>query len=141
MAQGKSINTAVIGRTIKKYSHKKIIANFTLDDGSKNKIPIASLDSLPKHNLNGLTPDISPEEMMELCLDEIYKILQKEQVGMMRDLVDRVIQEMDIIPTFTYRQCGERMSADGRFEVHLMQACSLKGTDPIKLMVDKMSSN
>lgn len=47
---------------------------------------------------------------------------------------------MDIIPTFTYRQIGERMSEDGKFEVHLMQTCSLKGTDSIELMVEKLYS-
>lgn len=118
----------------------KIIADITLDDGSKTAIPVASFESIPTHNENGLTPDITPEEMIDLCLDEIYKILQQEKVGMMRDLVDLVIREMDIVPTFTYRQFGERMSKDGRFEVHLMQACSLKGTDPIELMVEKLYS-
>ena len=118
---------------------QKINAQLTTDEGGIVTTKIASQDSLPAHNKNGLTPDITPEQMMDLCLDEIYKILKSEQVSMMRDLVDRVIKEMDIVPTFTYKQIGERMSEDGRFEVHLMQACCLKGNDPIKLLGEKFN--
>lgn len=137
---GKKYKHCCYQKDYREVQPQEIMADLTLDDGSKTTIPVASFDSIPTHNANGLTPDITPEEMMDLCLDEIYKILQKEKVGMMRDLVDGVIKEMDIIPTFTYRQIGGRMSQNGRFENHLMQICSLKGTDPIDLMAEKMGS-
>ncbi|MFQ5825477.1 MAG: hypothetical protein ACE5JB_15665 [bacterium] len=71
-------------------------------------------------------------------MDEIYKIIGKEKVGMTHDLIDKVILDMDIIPTFTYRQISERMIEDGRFEVVHGQICSLKGTDPSELMAEKL---
>lgn len=76
--------------------------------------------------------------MMDLCLDEIYKILEREEVGMTHDLVDKVILAMDTIPTFTYRQISERMIKDGKFEVVHGQICGLKGTDPVELMAEKL---
>ena len=97
------------------------------------------MDSIPAHNKNGLTPDISPEQMMDLCLDEIYTIVKSEDVGMIHDLVDRVLDEMDIVPVFTYRQITERIVNDGRFEVVLGQICGLKGTDPVELIADRLN--
>lgn len=117
---------------------KKIIASFTMDDGSKNTGLITSIDSIPKHNLNGLTPTITIEKMMDLCIDEVYKIITDEEVGMLLDLVDKVIREMDIVPGFTYRQVAERIKVDGRFEIFQSQICSLKGTNPVKLMAKKL---
>lgn len=113
-------------------------AYFTLDDGSKISHKVTSIDSIPSHNKNGLTPNITPFEMIDLCLDEIHKILQTENVGMVHDLVDKVLLHMDIIPTFTYRKIAERIENDDRFEVFQSQVCSLKGTDPISLMSEKL---
>lgn len=75
---------------------------------------------------------------MDLCLDEIQKLLVTERVGMTKDLVDTVIREMDIVPTFTYRQIAERMEHDRRFNVFKGQICSLKGMDPVTLMLQKL---
>ncbi|MDZ7290435.1 MAG: SEC-C metal-binding domain-containing protein [candidate division KSB1 bacterium] len=122
-----------------KISPPKITAHFTLDNGQKISQPITPLDSIPTHNKNGLTPDITTEQMMNLCLDQIFGILQLETVGMTHDLVDRVVREMDIVPTFTYRQISERMTRDGRFEVCHHQICSLRGTDPVSLLAEKLA--
>jgi hypothetical protein len=113
--------------------------HFSLGNVSKISKPITSLDSFPTHNKNGVTPSITPAQMMDLCLDEIYKILDKEKVGMTHDLVDIVILRMDIVPTFTYRQIIERMSRDDRFEIAHGQICSIKGTDPVELMAERLS--
>ncbi len=99
---------------------------------------ITSIDAIPTHNTSGLRPEITPEQMMALCLDEIYKLLASERVGMTKDLIDAVLREMDIVPTFTYRQIAERMEKDGRFSVFKGQICSLKGTDPVTLMGQKL---
>ena len=117
---------------------KKKIARFTLDDGSKIKRPTVMLDSIPTHNKNGLQPNITKDQMMGLCMDALFKILQEEEVGMILDLVNRVIYEMDIVPVFTYREISSCMEKDGRFETYMMQICSLKGSDPVSIMVDKM---
>jgi len=119
---------------------KNIMASFTMDNGSKISKLITSIESIPKHNLNGLTPNITTEQMIDLCLDEVYRIINKEKVGMLLDLVDKVIQEMDIIPTFTYKQISERMEIDGRFEIFQSQICSLKGTDPVELIAKKLKT-
>ncbi len=75
---------------------------------------------------------------MDLCLDEIYKLLAADRVGMTKDLVDAVLHKMDIVPTFTYRQIAERMEHDRRFNVFKGQICSLKGMDPVTLMLQKL---
>ncbi|MDZ7260815.1 MAG: hypothetical protein ONB05_01665 [candidate division KSB1 bacterium] len=75
---------------------------------------------------------------MDLCLDEIHKILESEQVGMLVDLVNKVVQNMDIVPTFTYRQIAERMENDERFAIVEKQICSLQETDPVELMAERL---
>jgi hypothetical protein len=117
---------------------KKIPAEFTAGDGLKIPHMITSIDSLPTHNRNGLTPDISSEQIMDLCIDEIVKILRNERAGMMADLVDRAIYEIDIIPAFTYRQIGERMEKDGRFAIVNSQIVAMKGDDPLALMTERL---
>ncbi len=101
-------------------------------------IPITTFDAIPTHNKNGLRPEITPEQMMDLCLDEIHKTLTHERVGATKDLVDAVLREMDVVPTFTYRQIAERMEQDDRFSVFNGQLCSLTGTDPVALMAEKL---
>ena len=120
---------------------EKTIAEFSLDDGSKVPHAITSIDSIPTHNKNGLTPKISKEQMMELCMDEIQQVLSKQKVGMIHDLVDSTILAMNIILTFTYREIAERIDKDERFELLHFQICSLKGTDPIKLIMDKLDTD
>ena len=109
-----------------------------MPNGSKTSRQITSMDSIPAHNMNGLTPDISPEQMMDLCLDEIFGILKSENAGMLPDLLNKVIIEMDVVPTFTYKQISDRMTNDGRFEVVHGQMCGLKETDPVELIADKL---
>ena len=113
-------------------------AKFSLDNGSTIQKSITSLDSIPTHNKNGLNPNISKEQMIGLCLDEIYKILRSEEVGMLVDLVNRVLQSMDIVPIFTYREIGNRMESDERFSIFKMQICSLNGTDPLELLTNRL---
>lgn len=75
---------------------------------------------------------------MDLCLDEIHKVVAGERVGMTKDLVDAVLCETDLVPTFTYPQIAERMEKDGRFSVFNGQIYSLRGTDPVTLMAEKI---
>ena len=100
---------------------------------------ITNMDSIPTHNVNGITPNITKDQMMDLCLDEIYKILKNEKVDMLVDLVNLVVLNMDIVPIFTYREIATQIEKDKRFSIYMMQICSLSGTDPLKLMVDKLS--
>ena len=118
---------------------QRVQASFRDIEGRKIKRWIISLDSIPTHNKNGLSPSTTPEELMDLCIDEIHKALQAEEVGMLADLVNRVVLEMNIISTFTYRQIGEWMEKDGRFAGSNLQIFSRAGTDPLKLMLDKLS--
>jgi len=137
---GKKYKNCCFKKNFIEVKPEKINAHFTLADGSKITRKIRSIDAMPTHNKNGLTPAITPEQMMDLCLDEIYKILVDEKVGMTPDLADKVILEMDLVPTFTYRQLSERMMNDGRFVVVHQQICGLKGSDPVELMVDKLEN-
>ena len=38
-------------------------------------------------------PKITIEQMMDLCLDEIYDIIKKEKVGMLVDLVEKKLRK------------------------------------------------
>ena len=108
--------------------------------GQENLVrQITDMDSIPIHNENGIKPNITKDQMIDLCLDEIYKILKIEKVEMLADLVNRVVHDMDIVPIFTYREIGAQIEKDERFAIHKMQICSLSGTDPLRLMVDKLS--
>ena len=120
---------------------KRINAVFSTDSNDKIIRTTLSLDSIPTHNRNGLSPSISREQMVIICLDEIYLLLTKERVGMLSDLVDRVVCNMNIIPVFTYRQIGEQMQKDIRFSGYEMQVFSLCGTNPIDLISEKISAN
>jgi len=119
---------------------KKKKVEFTLEDGSPVKMKVHALDAIPTHNANGLEPDITPHQMMDLCLDELVKILDKEKAGMLVDLVNRVILDMNVIPSFTYHEFSDRMAGDQRFELFNSQICSLRGTNPLELMADKIQS-
>jgi len=127
-------------RTKKKYQIPVIEreVTFTLDDRTKIKRYVRSLDSAPIHNYNGLWPHTSKEETISKCIAEIFTILKEEKVAMLADLVDKVVHDMNIIPNFTYKEIGIQMEKDGRFEVENMQVCSLKGTDPIELIMEKL---
>jgi hypothetical protein len=100
---------------------------------------ITNMDSIPTHNKNGIKPNITKYQMIDLCLDEIYSILKNEKVNMLVDLVNLVVHDMDIVPNFTYREIGTQIENDNRFSIYKMQICSLSGTDPLELMVDKFS--
>jgi hypothetical protein len=135
---GKKYKDCCYQKMYEEISPNKKIVRFTLDDGSETYKQITSIDAIPKHNLKGLSPNVTKETMMDLCLDEIYNIIVNEKVGMLLDLVDKVIKEMDIIPGFTYREISKRMETDGRFEIFQSQICSLKGTDPVELISKKL---
>ena len=100
---------------------------------------ITNMDSIPTHDEKGIEPNITKDQMMGLCLDEIYKILKNEKVDMLVDLVNGVIREMDIVPIFSYREIAIQIENDKRFSIYEMQICSLNGTNPLELMVDKLS--
>ena len=58
---------------------------------------------------------------------------------MLADLVDKTVEEMNIIPDFSYGDIDTYMEQDDRFEIYRMQVCSLKATDPVKLIMEKLS--
>jgi hypothetical protein len=135
---GKKYKNCCYDKDYTRANPKTTLVDITLDNGSKMKKRVASLNSLPAYNKNGLAPDITPAEMMDLCLDEILNILRKEKVGMLRDLTDSVILKMDVVPSFTYKQIADRIIADGRFEIAAGQICGLRGTDPLGLMAERL---
>lgn len=112
---------------------------FTMPGEEDILMPITNMDSLPTHNENGIKPNITKNQMIDLCLDEIYSILKIEKVDMLADLVNSVVHDMDIVPIFTYREIAAQIEKDKRFSIYMMQICSLSGTDPLELMTDKIS--
>jgi len=106
-------------------------------DDKKITIFARSLDSVPVHNPDGKQSDIAKEELITSCIEVIYQILRIGKVGMLADLIDTVVQDLNIVPPFTYGEIGKQMEQDGRFEVYQMQVCSLKGTEPVSLLLDK----
>ena len=78
--------------------------------------------------------------MIDLVLDDIFRILNVEQIGMLADMTNRIVAEMNIVPIFTYRDLGNALDADSRFEHYCMQVICLAGNDPTELLVDKMGT-
>ena len=78
--------------------------------------------------------------MIALILDEFFRILNNEQVGTLADLTNRIVAEMNIVPVFTYRELGNMLEADSRFEHYCMQLVCLAGNDPIEIFADKMGT-
>ena len=130
LSTGKKYQIPVIEREV----------TFTLDDGTKIKRYVRSVDSAPIHNYNGLWPHTSKEETIRKCIAEIFNILKEEKVAMLADLVDKVVHDLNIIPNFTYKDIAIQLEKDGRFEIEKMQVCSLKGTDPIDLLIEKFDT-
>ncbi len=78
--------------------------------------------------------------MIALILDEFFHILSTEQVGTLADMTNRIVAEMNIVPVFTYRDLGNVLETDSRFEHYYMQLVCLAGNDPVKVYVDKMGT-
>ena len=131
---GKKYEFCRLGRDHESIQAVKIDGCFTDIDGNIVEMKVTSLDSIPTHNKNGLHPSASSKEMVDVVIDEIHKILVAEEVGMLADLVNRAVDHMNIIPTFTYRQIGEAMEQDRRFTGLKMQVFYLAGNDPIELI-------
>ncbi|MFQ5753857.1 MAG: SEC-C metal-binding domain-containing protein [bacterium] len=53
---GKKYKHCCYQRNYIEVTPEKKTVHFTLDDGSKTSTPITSLDSIPAHNKNALTP-------------------------------------------------------------------------------------
>lgn len=110
----------------------------TIDDGFKTELFVPSVDSVPRHNYEGLRLSIPKEELISLCIERIHTILQAEKVGSLADLTNQVMEELNIVPNFTYREIGQETANDDRFETFQQQIYSLKGTDPIELLIEKL---
>lgn len=54
--------------------------------------------------------------MIAMILDDFFRILSTEEVGTLADMTNRIVAEMNIIPVFTYRELGNALEADPRFE-------------------------
>jgi len=78
--------------------------------------------------------------MIGLILDDFFRILGTEQVGTLADLTNRIVAEMNIVPVFTYRDLGNALEADPRFEHYCMQLICLARNDPVELYVNKMGT-
>ena len=116
------------------------MATFSLDDGSQVKRSVCSLDSIPTHNTNGVAPEITKKQMIALVLDEFFRVLSSEQVGTLAEMTSRIVAEMNIVPVFTYRDLGNALETDPRFEHYCMQLVCLAGSDPVAMFADKMGT-
>ena len=123
----------------RKQAQRKTIT-LNLNEGSQVKRNVHSLDSIPTHNTKGLTPDITKKQMIALVLDEFFRILSTQQVETLVDMTNRVVEDMNIVPVFTYRDIGNALDADSRFEHYCMQLVCLAGDDPVEVYVDKMGT-
>jgi hypothetical protein len=135
---GKKYKDCCFAKDWKTKQAQRKTVTLSLDDGGQQKRNVHSLDSIPTHNANGLTPDITKKQMIVLVLDEFFRILSTEQVGTLADLTNRIVAEMNIVPVFTYRDLGNALEADSRFEHYCMQLVCLAGNDPVEIYVDKM---
>ena len=136
---GKKYKNCCFKKNYIEVSVKRKEVKFTVPGQEDYTKQITNMDSIPAHNKNGLQPNVTKIQLIDLCLDEIYKILKNEKVNMLVDLVNLVVHEMDIVPIFTFREIASQMENDNRFSIYKMQICSLSGTDPLELMVNKLS--
>ena len=136
---GKKYKNCCFQKDFSEIAARRKDVKFTMPGEENIIMPITNMDSLPTHNENGIKPNITKDQMIDLCLDEIYKILKTEKVEMLADLVNSVVHDMDIVPIFTYREIAAQIEKDERFSIYMMQICSLSGTDPLELMTDKIS--
>lgn len=137
---GKKYKYCCFAKDCKTKKAQRKTATFSFDDGSQVKRNVHSLDSIPTHNTNGLTPVITKKQMIALILDDFFRILSTEQVGTLADMTNRIVAEMNIVPVFTYRDLGRALEADSRFEHYCMQLICLAGNDPVEVYVDKMGT-
>ena len=137
---GKKYKQCCLAKDRKTKQAQRKTVTFSLDDGSQVKRKVYSLDSISTHNTKGLTPDITKKQMIALVLDEFLRILRTEQVGTLADITNRIVAEMNIAPFFTYRELGNALEADVRFEHHGMQLVCLAGNDPVELFTEKMET-
>ena len=61
---------------------KDVVLSISDDVSVKKKI--TDINSIPVHNKNGLRPNISKNQMIDLCLDEIFNILKKLRFIMLK---------------------------------------------------------
>lgn len=116
---------------------EKIDAKFNVN-GVDSKRKISSLDSIPTHNQNGLISNITKSKEIQLLLDLAEIELKYRKVDMLADITNRLVEEMNIVPQFTYRDVGMAIDKDSRFEHCQMQVVSLSGTDPMDLLMNQM---
>ena len=122
-------------------SAERIPASFTLEDGSKTIRAILALDSVPTHNANGLQPNLSKEQTLQVLLDELERDLAFMRVELLSEATNRLVARMNIVPKFTYRDVGNAVEADKRFVQYMMQIVCLVGEDPLTLFFEKLGSN
>jgi len=137
---GKKYKDCCFGKDLKRKQAQRKTITLNLDDGSQVKRNVHSVDSIPTHNTKGLTPDITKKQMIALILDEFFRILSTQRVETLVDLTNRVIEDMNIVPDFTYRDIGNALDADSRFEHFCMQLVCLAGDDPVEVYVNKMGT-
>jgi hypothetical protein len=122
-----------------KQAQRKMVT-FSFDDDSHVQRKVHSMDSIPTHNANGLTSNIPKEQLVAMILDDFFRILSTEEVGTLTDLTNRIVTEMNIVPVFTYRDLGNALEADPRFEHYCMQLICLAGNNPVELYINKMGT-
>ena len=137
---GKKYKICCSAKDRKTKQAQRKMATFSLDDGSQVKRRVCSLDSIPTHNTNGVAPEITKKQMTALVLDEFFRILSNEQVGTLAEMTNRIVEEMNIVPVFTYRDLGNALETDPRFEHYCMQLVCLAGNDPVEVYVGKMET-
>lgn len=107
-------------------------------DGVNTKHKVTSLDSIPIHNKNGLISNVKKSKEIELFLDLAEIDLKHRNVDMLADITNRLVEEMNIVPQFTYRDIGQAIENDSRFQHYKMQIVCLAGNDPLELFVNQM---
>ena len=136
---GKKYKNCCFKKNYIEVSAQRKDVELSLNEHDKIKTKITDKNSIPVHNRNGLKPKITKSQIIDLCLDEIYNSLQIEKVGMLVDLVNAAIATMDVVPVFTHDELATQMEKDDRFSIYMRQICSLSGTNPVELMVDRLS--
>jgi hypothetical protein len=79
-----------------------------------------------------------PEAALGRCVDEAERLLTERQAEILFKLLDDILVRLRLAVGFTYGEFSARLERDGRFALVKGQLCGLRGTDPVKLYVDRM---
>jgi hypothetical protein len=98
------------------------------------------VDGFPRYDLETPQADDPKEKLLEVSLEIAWGVLQAERVLPLADLAHRVVEELMLNPSYTYRDLLEALKKDARFSVTSGQIISLPTVEnPTDLFFERIA--